>query len=310
MEGHPAEEQHFANPATSESMRMAFDVTRSMPSNDGNMMCQNSGVMGLSVTQSLVQQRQQLLQQQNPAMRKYNQPTSVLYVKNIPSPVTDEEVVQNCSIFGKVVNTLFMRGKNYSFIQFDKTEDAVKCLNYYSQTPWQIVNPVNPMGPPITIEFHFSGRDQITRNERALVDGGIHSFNSNSKQVPNKILLITILHIIYPVTTYVLYQVFEKFGIQRCILFERATGLQALVELQDVKHAMAAKINLDNQFIYSGCNQLRIQFSNQQELIVRQNDEKSADFTLPSAKQIVAQAHAQAHAQAAAQSVQQHATES
>jgi len=118
------------------------------------------------------------------------------------------------------------------------------------------------------VEFAYSGRSNITTKR------------DPDNNPPNMILLLTVTNLLYPVTVDVLVQVFAKFGgMDKVVIFNRGNAVQALVQLRDVTTACVCKASLDGQNIYAGCNTLKVQFSSLSELEVKQNNERSFDFT-------------------------------
>ncbi|RVX21210.1 Polypyrimidine tract-binding protein-like 3 [Vitis vinifera] len=100
---------------------------------------------------------------------------------------------------------------------------------------------------------------------------------------PNRILLVTIHHLLYPITVEVLHQVFSPHGfVEKIVTFQKSAGFQALIQYQSRQSAVSAINALQGRNIYDGCCQLDIQFSNLTELQVNYNNERSRDFTNPS----------------------------
>jgi RNA recognition motif-containing protein len=187
-------------------------------------------------------------------------PTKVLYVRNLPESVTEAEFTGYCSPFGAVANILLLKDKRHGFVEFEERQHAVSCVTYFSQHPLVVAG--------IQVEFAFSGRSEITFR------------SANETNPPNRILLLTVTNLVYPVTVEVLAQIFSKYGgLEKAIVFNRGNVVQALVQLGDVSTAVICKNNLDGQNIYAGCNALRVQFSLMRELDVKQNSERTCDFT-------------------------------
>ncbi|GKA93071.1 polypyrimidine tract-binding protein homolog 3 [Tanacetum coccineum] len=66
---------------------------------------------------------------------------------------------------------------------------------------------------------------------------------------PNHILLVTIHHMIYPITVEVLHQVFSLIGyVEKVVIFQKSFGFQALIQFQSRNNAIAARNLL------RGCN--------------------------------------------------------
>ena len=186
-------------------------------------------------------------------------PTKVLYVRNIPESVTDSELVQYCSSFGRVTGTLILKEKGHGFVEFESIEAATAACNYFLQTPLVLHG--------FHIELTFSQRREITPRK------------DPDANPPNRIILLTITNIMYPVTVDVLSQVFVKYGgIEKVIIFNRGNAIQALVQLRDIATASTCRAQLDGQNVYAGCNSLKVQYSSLSELEVKQNNDRMYDF--------------------------------
>ncbi|CAJ1976922.1 unnamed protein product [Sphenostylis stenocarpa] len=99
---------------------------------------------------------------------------------------------------------------------------------------------------------------------------------------PNRILLVTVHHMLYPITVDVLFQVFSPHGsVEKIVTFQKSAGFQALIQFQSRQSAVNARTTLQGRNVYDGCCQLDIQFSNLDELQVNYNNDRSRDFTNP-----------------------------
>nr|GEX30400.1 ribonuclease H-like domain-containing protein [Tanacetum cinerariifolium] len=59
---------------------------------------------------------------------------------------------------------------------------------------------------------------------------------------PNRILLVTIHHMIYPITVEVLHQVFSSHGyVEKVIIFQKLVGVQALIQFQSRHNVITAR---------------------------------------------------------------------
>jgi len=187
----------------------------------------------------------------------------VLYIRNIAEKTTEEDVLRYCTAFGHIPEVLLFRDKRHGFVQFEELNAARACLDFYS------ANMLAPHGPKI--EFAFSGRDEITHKRDPALNP------------PNRILLVTISNIVYPVTVDVMQQIVAPYtatsGMNRCVIFSRSEQIQALVELATLEDAISVKTTLDGLNIYPGANTLKVQYSSMTELHVKANNTKSFDFT-------------------------------
>jgi RNA recognition motif-containing protein len=188
--------------------------------------------------------------------------SKVLYIRNIAERTSEEDVLRYCAAFGNIPEVLLFKDKRHGFVQFEELHSARACLDFYTD------NTLAPHGPKI--EFAFSGRDEITHKRDPALNP------------PNRILLVTISNIVYPVTVDVMQQIIMPYaasGMNRCVIFSRAEQIQALVELATMEDAVAVRETLDGLNIYPGANTLKVQYSSMTELVVKTNNTKSFDFT-------------------------------
>nr|GEU33510.1 polypyrimidine tract-binding protein homolog 3 [Tanacetum cinerariifolium] len=62
---------------------------------------------------------------------------------------------------------------------------------------------------------------------------------------PNRILLVTIHHIIYPITMKVLNQIFSPHGyVEKFVIFQKSAHVQALIQFQSRQNAIVARNSL------------------------------------------------------------------
>jgi RNA recognition motif-containing protein len=190
------------------------------------------------------------------------QASKVLYIRNIAEKTTEDDVLRYCAAFGDIPEVLLFKEKRHGFVQFDDLGAARACLDFYGR------NTIAPHGPKI--EFAFSGRDEITHKRDPALNP------------PNRILLVTISNVVYPVTVAVMQQIVAPYasgGMNRCVIFSRADEMQALVELATLEDSVTVRNTLDGLNIYPGANTLKVQYSSMTELHVKANNTKSFDFT-------------------------------
>ncbi|GKD58531.1 polypyrimidine tract-binding protein homolog 3, partial [Tanacetum coccineum] len=90
---------------------------------------------------------------------------------------------------------------------------------------------------------------------------------------PSRILLVTIHHMLYPITVQVLHQVFSPHGyVEKIVIFQKSAGVQPLIQFQSRQNVIVARNSLQGHNIYEGCCQLDIQFSNLEELQPNQDE--------------------------------------
>eukprot|EP01096_Ripella_sp_DP13-Kostka_P006704 TRINITY_DN2414_c0_g2_i1.p1 TRINITY_DN2414_c0_g2~~TRINITY_DN2414_c0_g2_i1.p1 ORF type:complete len:549 (+),score=249.44 TRINITY_DN2414_c0_g2_i1:40-1647(+) len=193
---------------------------------------------------------------------KRHRPTKVLHCRNLPPQCTDAELRSLGARSGNVTGTLVLRGKNQAFIELETEEQAMMVLQKYTRIP--------PIIRGKTVYLQYSNRNEIT--------------HPDSDQETGPVLLVTISNVNYPITVETIFTIFSRYGqVFKTIIFTKPPGdqLQALVQLSSPQAAQLAKTELDGQYIYSGCCNMSIQFSQTKNLIVKFNNEKSRDFTNP-----------------------------
>ncbi len=114
-------------------------------------------------------------------------PTRVLYIRNVPDALSEADLLSHCSPFGSVVQVLLLREKHHGFVEFAEDPAAVACLQYYEATPLVVGGQ--------RLDFNYSGRQGITTRK------------DPEGNPPNRILLLTVTNLLYPVTVDVLVKV-------------------------------------------------------------------------------------------------------
>ncbi|KRY28012.1 Polypyrimidine tract-binding protein 3 [Trichinella spiralis] len=224
----------------------------------------------------------------------------VVHLRNLPSNLTEVELVQHFISYGKIEKVLLLKGKNQGFLQFATITSARALISAVDE------NPVVIRGKTIFCQYsyhtvldsqsrfsenkkHFSGLN-LSDQEASLVteqNRGILRGINNTAAVPKRetggtVLLVVVTNIFYAVTLEVLHQVFVTFGtVLRIIIFHKNNNFQALIQFLDPISAYAAKMALDGKPLINGCCTLKIEFSKLATLNVKYNNEKSRDFTNP-----------------------------
>ncbi|GJZ96190.1 polypyrimidine tract-binding protein homolog 3 [Tanacetum coccineum] len=108
--------------------------------------------------------------------------------------------------------------------------------------------------------------------ERVQVQG-LEQTTQGRGDEPSRILLVTIHHMLYPITVQVLHQVFSPHGyVEKIVIFQKSAGVQPLIQFQSRQNVIVARNSLQGHNIYEGCCQLDIQFSNLEELQPNQDE--------------------------------------
>ena len=192
-------------------------------------------------------------------------PSKVLFLRNLPRTVTYADALSLVSHFSTTSEPkiILQQAKCQGFVEFATEAESSQCLRYYS------LNPIMLKGCSI----------QISYSNRAAVS----SLTPKNDMQPGRVLLVHVINLLYPVNIEMLHQIFSKYGIvERIITFQKdANVFQAFIQFDTVDHAARALSALDNENIYTGCNSLRVQFSNFMEITVKYNNNRSRDYTNP-----------------------------
>ncbi|KAK7270421.1 hypothetical protein RIF29_23541 [Crotalaria pallida] len=166
--------------------------------------------------------------------------------------------------FGVISKLVMLRAKNQALIQMQDVASAVSAIQFYEK--------VQPNIRGRNIYVQFSSHQELTPMDQ----------NQGRGDEPNRILLATIHHVLYPMTVDVLHKVFSPHGtVEKIVTFQKSAGFQALIQYQSRQSAVNARSALQGRNVYDGCCQLDIQFSNLEELQVNYNNDRSRDFTNP-----------------------------
>lgn len=169
--------------------------------------------------------------------------------------------------FGQVVKCLILPDKNQAFIQMASVQAATDLLNNLEFTQPQIRSKA--------IYFQYSSRQEV---ESKSMGGGMGGDMSGASCT----LLISVLNVTVPVTLDNMCQICKPYGeVMKIITFPKGADFQALVQMATVEQASNAKMFLDGKDLFQGCCHLRVGFSNRTNLVVKENNHKSRDYTAP-----------------------------
>ncbi len=240
---------------------------------------------------------------------EYSAPSRVVFVRNLPLDVDEAELLAMAKPYGGARAVLLLQRKGQAFVELKDTHLAAAMKRGMDESPvelrgWKAM-------------CAFSKRDRITPPPKvdvskalAAAAGGpsATSVAGTTGTVPrvSRVLLVTIMNVVYPVTVDILQQVMAAFGeIEKVVVFVRDPNVAALVQMPSLEsvsssafaffphaastlftvQAIKAKENLDGQCIYTNCNKMRIQFSKLDGVSVRYNNDKSRDFLNPALPQ-------------------------
>ncbi|XP_038725706.1 polypyrimidine tract-binding protein homolog 3 isoform X3 [Tripterygium wilfordii] len=193
------------------------------------------------------------------------EPSKVIHVRNVGHEISENDLLQLFQPFGVISKLVMLRAKNQALLQMQDIPSAISALQFYTN--------VQPTIRGRNVYVQFSSHQELTTMEQNAQGRG---------DEPNRILLVTVHHMLYPITVEVLHQVFSPYGfVEKIVTFQKSAGFQALIQYQVCQSAVSARTSLQGRNIYDGCCQLDIQFSNLDELQVNYNNDRSRDFTNP-----------------------------
>ncbi|WOL01043.1 polypyrimidine tract-binding protein [Canna indica] len=208
-----------------------------------------------------------------PQFRYTQTPSKVLHLRNLPWECTEEELVELCRPFGRIVNTKCNVGanRNQAFVEFADLNQAISMISYYASSS----EPAQVRGK--TVYIQYSNRQEIVNNKA-------------SGEVAGNVLLVTIEGVeAGDVSIDVIHLVFSAFGfVHKIATFEKAAGFQALIQYTDAATAAEARNALDGRSIpryllpehVTSCH-LRISFSAHTDLNIKFQSHRSRDYTNP-----------------------------
>jgi polypyrimidine tract-binding protein 1 len=218
---------------------------------------------------------------------KQNPPSRVIHIRNIPSDVTEAEIIHLGIPFGRVTNVLVLKGKNQAFLEMEDEQAACSMVNYFTNCVAQL----RERSVYVQYSTHRELKtDQTHSNASASAQAALQAAQALSGQEsnkaagggPNTVLRVIVEHMVYPVTLDVIFQIFSRVGkVLKIVTFTKNNTFQALIQYPDVITAQAAKLSLDGQNIYNACCTLRIEYSKLANLNVKYNNDKSRDYTNP-----------------------------
>ncbi|KAK8548951.1 hypothetical protein V6N12_061852 [Hibiscus sabdariffa] len=191
--------------------------------------------------------------------------SKVIHVRNVGHEISENDLLQLFQPFGVITKLVMLRAKNQALLQMQDVPSAINAMQFYTN--------VQPTIRGRNVYVQFSSHQELTTMDQNAQGRG---------DEPNRILLVTIHHMLYPITVEVLHQVFSPHGfVEKIVTFQKSAGFQALIQYQGHQNAISARTSLQGRNIYDGCCQLDIQFSNLDELQVHYNNDRSRDFTNP-----------------------------
>ncbi|KAL2898497.1 Polypyrimidine tract-binding protein-like protein 1 [Bienertia sinuspersici] len=106
---------------------------------------------------------------------RYTQtPSKVLHLRNLPWECSEEELIELCKPFGKIVNTKCNVGanRNQAFVEYSDLNQAISMVSYYASSS----EPAQVRGK--TVYIQYSNRHEIVNNK-------------SPGDIPGNVLLVT-----------------------------------------------------------------------------------------------------------------------
>ncbi|KAF5961811.1 hypothetical protein HYC85_003020 [Camellia sinensis] len=176
-----------------------------------------------------------------PQFRYTQTPSKVLHLRNLPWECIEEELIELCKPFGKIVNTKCNVGanRNQAFVEFADLNQAINMVTYYASSS----EPAQVRGK--TVYIQYSNRHEIVNNK-------------GPGDVPGNVLLVTIEGVeAGDVSIDVIHLVFSAFGfVHKIATFEKAAE-------------------------HVGSCHLRISYSAHTDLNIKFQSHRSRDYTNP-----------------------------
>lgn len=200
----------------------------------------------------------------------------MLHIRGIPNFTTEAELIQLVAPFGEVSKVFVMSQKNQAFVQMASVESAAAVL--------QNLELGTPSIRSKEVYFQYSSRQSISASTTTppqgmgAMGGGGGLIGGGEE---NSILLISITNVTLPVTMDNVLAVCKPYGqVLKIITFTKGVDFQALVQMANQEQAAQARMFLDAKDMFQGCCHLRVTFSKRTNLVVKQNNHKSRDFTM------------------------------
>ena len=200
--------------------------------------------------------------------------SKVVHIRNLPTDVSENEIIQIGLHYGKVTNILMLKGKNQAFLEMENEEIAKQMVDDCFANPPTIRQRITYVQYSNHRELKTDDspnqlKAQATLQAMQQTEGGT-----------NHVLRVVVENMMYPITLEILHKIFSKFGVVvKTITFNKNNQFQALIQMGDAVQSQTAKLSLDGQNIYNGCCTLRIEYSKLSSLNVKYNNDKSRDYT-------------------------------
>eukprot|EP00775_Hariotina_reticulata_P003208 gene3208-3485_t len=204
-----------------------------------------------------------------------NQPPSkVLHIRNLPPDVTEQEVVDLCKPYGRIMKIKLNAGqsRNQCFVEFEHVNCAIQMIYSFvgSADPPKVRNK--------TVYLQYSTRQEIGSGHWGEGSGAGH-------QGSGCVILVIMdnIQVSLGPNLDTLHLLCSAFGeVAKIAVFEKTTGLQALVQFKNPQHAREAQQTLDGTSIpehlvpqHPGKVTMKVSYSAHSDLQIRSQSERT-----------------------------------
>ncbi|RYR55990.1 hypothetical protein Ahy_A05g021808 isoform C [Arachis hypogaea] len=141
------------------------------------------------------------------------EPSKVIHVRNVGHEISENDLRQLFQPFGVITKLVMLRAKNQALLQMQDVPSAISALQFYAN--------VQPSIRGRNVYVQFSSHQELTTMDQ----------NQGREDEPNRILLVTIHHMLYPITVDVLHQVFSPHGyVEKIVTFQKSAGHWKMME--------------------------------------------------------------------------------
>lgn len=215
-------------------------------------------------------------------------PSKVVHARGLAPRTSEADIRVLCTRLGlKVVGVFMFSTKGQALIELDSVQSASVLLRHSTQQPtilngrqvylqFSSYQALEPPAPSPFVQKEVFGHRSAQHQQMSQPSALAMQISPN----PGPILLVSILEARLPVSIENLHTVFQPYGdVLRIVMFMKQQTLKALVEMGSVEAATNALMMLDGKDMFLGCCHLRVTYSTNTRLSVRQNGPRSRDFT-------------------------------
>lgn len=211
--------------------------------------------------------------------QKTGAPSKVLHVRGLPSHTTEQELAQVVGQFGTMVKCLIIGDKHQAFVQMDSVETAALVLSNLEFSAPSI------RAKPIYLQYSSRQEVDTSNVTHSSQMGGMGAgglMGGDAGPPPGPVILMTVSNVTVPVTLENIAQICKPYGeVIKIITFTKGIDFQALVQFNSPDAAASARMYLEGKDIFQGCCHIRVNYSQRPNIVVKENNAKSRDFTSP-----------------------------